>query len=175
MKPAITSTNTPTSTTPGWFGHPVMSLLVAATWLLLRESAGPADLLWAAVFGLVIPRLIHRFLGPAVRPRAWWVALRLTGVVLYDIVMSNLTVARIVLDPVSSPQPAWVPIKLDTTHPTAIVLFATIITTTPGTVSCVIDEQRGEILVHALDCTDVAGAAEQMKERYERPLMEIFG
>ena len=159
----------------GWFAHPVLSLMVAAAWLLLRESAGPADLLWAAIFGLGIPRLLHRFLGTPSRPRAAWTAVRLTGIVLWDIVVSNITVARIVLDPVSSPQPAWVPVKLDTTHPTAIALFATIITTTPGTVSCVVDEQRGEILVHALDCTDVVGAAEQMKERYERPLMEIFG
>jgi multicomponent K+:H+ antiporter subunit E len=99
---------------------------------------------------------------------------RLAAVVLWDIVTSNLNVARIVLDPTADPQPAWVPVKLDTTHPTAIALFATIITTTPGTVSCVVDELRGEILVHALDCDDPAGAAEQMKARYERPLREIF-
>jgi multicomponent K+:H+ antiporter subunit E len=41
-------------------------------------------------------------------------------------------------------------------------------------VSCVVDEARGEILVHALDCDDPASAAEQMKQRYERLLMEIF-
>ena len=54
----------------GWFAHPVLSLMVAAAWLLLRESAGPADLLWAAIFGLGIPRLLHRFLGTPSRPRA---------------------------------------------------------------------------------------------------------
>lgn len=158
----------------GWFAHPVLSLMLAAAWLLLRESAAPADWLWAAIFGLAIPRLLHRFLGAPTRPRALWTALRLTGIVLWDIVVSNLTVARIVLDPVANPRPAWVPIRLDTTHPTAITLFATIITTTPGTVSCVVDELRGEILVHALDCDDVAAAAAQMKDRYERPLREIF-
>ena len=158
----------------GWFAHPVLSLMLAAAWLLLRESAAPADLLWAAILGLAIPRLLHRFLGAPTRPRALWAAVRLTGVVLWDIVVSNFTVARIVLDPVSQPRPAWVPVKLDTTHPSAISLFATIITTTPGTVSCVVDEARGEILVHALDCDDVPAAAEQMKQRYERPLMEIF-
>jgi multicomponent K+:H+ antiporter subunit E len=171
MKQHITPTNTP----PGWFAHPVMTALLAGVWLLLRESLAPVDLLWAAILGLLIPRLIHRFLGPALRPRAWWVALRLAFVVLYDIIVSNVTVARLVLDPVSAPNPAWVRVKLATRHPTAVALFATIITTTPGTVSCVIDEQRGEILVHALDCDDVAAAAAQMKERYERPLMEIFG
>lgn len=166
---------TPTSTEPGWFAHPALSALLAVAWLLLRESLAPVDLLWAVVLGLLIPRLIHRFLGPALRPRAWWTVVRLAFVVLYDIVVSNVTVARLVLDPASAPSPAWVPVKLDTRHPTAVALFATIITTTPGTVSCVVDEQRGEILVHALDCDDVAAAALQMKERYERPLMEIFG
>jgi len=159
----------------GWLPHPVFSLMVAAGWLLLRESAAPADLLWAAILGLAIPRLLRGFLGAPTRPRALWAAVRLAGIVLWDIVVSNVTVALIVLDPVAKPKPAWVPVKLDTTHPTAIALFATIITTTPGTVSCVVDEARGEILVHALDCDDVAAAAAQMKQRYERPLMEIFG
>jgi multisubunit Na+/H+ antiporter MnhE subunit len=30
--------------------------------------------------------------------------------VLWDIVVSNLTVARLVLDPRAAPQPAWVPV-----------------------------------------------------------------
>lgn len=160
---------------PGWFDHPVISALLAAAWLLMRESLAPADLLWAAILGLVIPRLLHGFLGRTARPRAWWTAVRLTAIVLWDIVVSNLTVARLVLDPVATAHPAWVRLKLDARHPTAISLLATIITTTPGTVSCVVDEQRGEILVHALDCDDVDAAAAQMKQRYERPLMEIFG
>ena len=56
-----------------------------------------------------------------------------------------------------------------------IVLLATIITTTPGTVSCIVDEQRRMILVHALDCDDVAQMAAQIKQRYEKPLGEILG
>lgn len=159
----------------GWFSHPALSLLLAAVWLLLRESAAPADLIGAVVIGLVVPRLVHRFLGAPTRPRALGAAVRFTGVVLWDIVVSNLTVARIVLDPSSSPKPAWVPVPLETRHPLAITLLATIITTTPGTVSCVVDDERKEILVHALDCDDPAAMAAQIKARYERPLLEIFG
>ena len=74
-----------------------------------------------------------------------------------------------------APQPAWVPIALDVQDPVAIALLATIITTTPGTVSCVIDEPRRRILVHALDCSDPAAMAAEIKQRYERPLKEILG
>jgi multicomponent K+:H+ antiporter subunit E len=57
----------------------------------------------------------------------------------------------------------------------AIALFATIITNTPGTVSCIVDQERRQILVHALDCRDVEAAAADMKQRYERRIMEIIG
>jgi multicomponent K+:H+ antiporter subunit E len=159
----------------GWFAHPALSVLLAAVWLLLRESLAPADLIAAVLLGLVVPRITHGFLGPAARPRSLVTALRFTLVVLWDIVVSNLTVARIVLSPWSNPHPVWVAVPLATRHPTAITLLATIITTTPGTVSCVVDDEEGEILVHALDCSDPAALAAQIKQRYERPLMEIFG
>lgn len=165
----------PAGADAGWLDHPALSLLLALSWLLLRQSLAPGDLITAAVLGLVLPWLVHRFIGAAARPRRPWVALKLVGVVLWDIVQSNLVVARLVLDPLASPRPAWVRVPLSTRHPTAVTLFATIITTTPGTVSCVVDDTRGEILVHALDCDDPDAAAQQMKARYEAPLMEIFG
>jgi multicomponent K+:H+ antiporter subunit E len=158
-----------------WFGHPALSVLLAVVWLLLRQSAAPADLLGAVLIGLVVPRLAHRFLGAPARPRAWLVASRFVLVVLWDIVISNVTVARIVLNPASDPHPAWVPVTLTTRHPLAITLLAAIITTTPGTVSCVVDDESGQILVHALDCQDPAALAAEIKARYEGPLMEIFG
>jgi multicomponent K+:H+ antiporter subunit E len=95
--------------------------------------------------------------------------------VLWDIVRSNVTVARIVLQPGSNPQPAWLRVPYSLTDDRGVVLLATIITTTPGTVSCVIDEARREILVHALDAADPGAVVAEIVERYEQPLKEIFG
>jgi multicomponent K+:H+ antiporter subunit E len=157
-----------------WLPHPALSVVLAAVWLLLQQSVAPAHLLSAAVLALGLPRLLHGFLGDAVRPQSPRTMLHLAGVVLWDIVMSNITVARIVLNPASNPQPAWVEVRLDAQHPTAVSLLAMIITMTPGTVSCVIDERRHSILVHALDCSDAEEMAAQIKQRYERPLRRIF-
>jgi multicomponent K+:H+ antiporter subunit E len=159
----------------GWFAYPVLSAIVALTWLLLQQSAAPPQLITAAVLALLIPRLLYGFLGEPLRLRSWGAALRLAGLVVWDIVVANVTVARIVLSPWSDPHPAWVPVPLDVRHPTAITLLASIITMTPGTVSCVVDEARRQILVHALDCSDVPALAAEIKTRYEVPLKEIFG
>jgi multicomponent K+:H+ antiporter subunit E len=171
MKPA----SKPRAAGPGWLARPALSALLAAAWLLLQQSLALPQLITAAVLGLGLPWLLNSFLPAAGRLQSAGVAARLLVVVLWDIVLSNLTVARIVLTPGSAPQPAWADLPLDLQHPLAITLLATIITTTPGTVSCTIDERRHRIIVHALDCHDAAALVAQIKQRYEQPLKEIFG
>ena len=156
-----------------YFSHPWLSGLLAASWLLLQHSLAPVHLLAAALIGLTLPRLLHGFLPQAPRIRIL-AALRLGGVVLRDIVVANITVARLVLGPVARLQPAWITVPLTLTHPTAISLLASIITSTPGTVSCAIDEKRHFILVHALNCTDPVRLIADIQTRYEQPLMAIF-
>lgn len=158
----------------GWFSHPLLSLVIAGVWLLLQQSVRLPDLLAAAFIAVLVPRLVHGLLGGAVRPRGIVTIGRFLLIVLWDIVVSNLVVARIVLTPGRVPRPAWVPVALELHDQMATTLLAAVITTTPGTVSCVIDEEGRVIYVHALDCDDPAALAAQIKERYERPLKEIF-
>ncbi len=161
----------------GWrrqWPNPLMSLLLALSWLALSHSLALVHLLSAVLLGWVVPRLVQPFLGPASRIH-WGAAIRLLLVVLRDIVVSNLTVARLVLGPMSRPQPAWFAVPLASDHAMVNALLASIITTTPGTVSAVVDEQRRQILVHALDCSDAAAMVEDIRQRYEAPLLTIFG
>jgi multicomponent K+:H+ antiporter subunit E len=158
----------------GWLPHPTLSVLLALAWLLLQQSVAPPQIVFAALLGWALPRLLHGFLGEATRVHAWAAVLRLAGVVLWDILVANFTVARLVLWPSARPQPTWLAVPLDLQHPTAITLLATVITTTPGTVSCIVDAPGRQILVHALDGSDAAGQVRQIKQRYEQPLKEIF-
>lgn len=157
----------------GWLAHPVLSVLLGLSWLALSHSLEPVHLLSALLIGLIVPRLLSPFLSEASAVH-WPTVLRLVGVVLWDIVVSNLVVARLVLGPVDRMRPVWVEVPLASRHHRVNVLFASIITTTPGTVSAVIDEARGLILVHALNGEDPAAMAADMKRRYEAPLLRAF-
>lgn len=158
-----------------WLPHPLLSVMLAAAWLLLQRSVAPPHLITAGVLAVALPLLLAGFLPPATKLARPARVPAFAARVLWDIVVANVTVARIVLAPRSNPQPAWVPVALALHHPTAISLLATIITTTPGTVSCIVDAERREILVHALDCRDPVALAAEIKQRYETPLLEIFG
>ncbi len=158
----------------GWFDHPVLSLLLAVSWLALSRSVEPVHLLSATLIGLIVPRLLRGLLHVG-SPIRWSPAIRLTLVVLWDIVMSNITVAKLVLGPMSRPQPAWLRVPLASEHHRVNALFASIITMTPGTVSAVVDEDARCIWVHALNCDDADAMVADMKARYEAPLLTIFG
>lgn len=153
---------------------PFMSLLLALTWLLLNESASVGNLLLAALFGIAIPWWTERFRAERPRLKNFGVLARLLLVVLKDIVLSNITVARQVLGPESAIEPrfVWVPLSLRDPH--GIVLLAGIITMTPGTLSSDLSDDRRHLLVHALHCTDEAGLIADIKARYEAPLIEVF-
>jgi multicomponent K+:H+ antiporter subunit E len=154
--------------------RPGLTVLLALAWLALVRSLEPVHLLSALAIGLLVPRLVAPFLPQPGRVR-WGLALRLAGVVLWDIVVANWVVARLVLGPLERMRPLWLHVPLACGHPQVNALFATIITTTPGTVSCVVDEAARCIWVHALNGEDEAALVADMKARYEAPLMAVFG
>ncbi|MFW2161741.1 Na+/H+ antiporter subunit E [Acinetobacter beijerinckii] len=156
-----------------WFPHPFVSFLVFITWLMLANSLDLSDILLAFLLGILIPRLVRPFIART--PHIHWSpAIKLVFVVLWDIVISNFRVAKMVLGPLENLHPKWYRVPLETEHEQVNTLLAMIITTTPGTVSAGIDQEKGDILVHALSSDDIELDIQEIKNRYEKPLIEIF-
>jgi multicomponent K+:H+ antiporter subunit E len=157
------------------FPHPLLSVAIVLAWIALARDAGAGHLLLAIVLGIAVPLFTARFSPQPAHVVQAGAALRLLVVVAWDIVIANLAVARLVVGPIRRLRPAFVEVPLDTQHPFAIGLLASIITMTPGTVSCAVDRERRLIHVHVLDAADPAAVVADVKRRYEAPLKEIFG
>ena len=163
-----------TSVFERWFPHPLVSVIVGLSWLMLNHSLDAGTILMALILAVGIPRLVRPFIART--PNIDWLpAIRLFFVVLWDIIVSNIKVAKLVLGPMHKMHPKWFRIPLETQHEEVNTLLAMIITTTPGTVSAGIDQDRGDILVHALSADDTEAEIQNIKDRYEKPLMQIFG
>ncbi|MEJ7137683.1 Na+/H+ antiporter subunit E [Amphibiibacter pelophylacis] len=154
--------------------HPLWSLILAASWLLLNQTLAPGHLLWALLLAFVLPRWLHPFLLPVGHIHWRWLP-GLVGVVLFDIVKSALILGRQVLGRTDTLQPAWVCVPLASEHVLANALLASIVTTTPGTMSVDIDPRRRCLWVHAVHAPDAQGVADDIRTRYERPLLRLFG
>src|SRR5690606_16384255 len=101
-------------------------------------------------------------------------ALRLFCVLLWDILIASLDVARLVLGPMKRIKPSFVDIPLDIQDPFVGTLLAGIVSLTPGTVSIDIIQSQRVLRLHVLHVEDEAAVIEFIKTRYEKPLKEIF-
>lgn len=156
------------------FPNPWQSVFLGCVWVVANGSLATGTLLMALILATIIPQFTTRFWTNA--PDSVRVApfLKLTALVLWDIVRANLRVAKLVIGPNARLKPAFLVVPLDIRHPWGITALTSIITLTPGTVSTNVSGDGTALLVHALDVDDHEGAIRQMKQRYERPLMEIF-
>ena len=153
---------------------PPLSVAVFVLWLLLVGDFSLGQLALAALMALLLP-LLAGLLQPE---RARFGRTRTIHVlsrrVLWDMLLSNIEVARRILGPERALTPGfiWVPLDLQNIH--GITALASIITLTPGTLSAELTEDRRHLLVHAFNLKDADATVAEIKARYEAPLKEIF-
>jgi multicomponent K+:H+ antiporter subunit E len=110
------------------------------------------------------------------RPRLRPFALLAYGaMVLCDVVVANLHVARIILFlPAAKIQSAWISVPIDLPSPEARALLAGTITMTPGTLTADFARDGKSLLIHALHAPDPEAVKADIKRRYEARLQRIF-
>jgi multicomponent K+:H+ antiporter subunit E len=156
-----------------WLPAPLLSAVLLTVWLLLANTLDPAHVVLGALLALAVPLCVDRGAEQA-RLRKPLVIARLALIVLWDIVRSNIDVARRILGPEAALNPRFVRVPLDLRDAHGILALAGIITMTPGTLTADVSDDRGYLLVHALNVDDEAALVAQIKARYEQPLREIF-
>lgn len=155
--------------------YPLLSLSLLVMWLLLTGSLAPRSLLFAALLGLVVPFSLTLFEPEKARIRNPRAILRLTGIVLQDIVRSNIAVMAIIFGRRKKQRvSAFIHVPLEMRNSYGLAVLAIIITSTPGTLWVQYDSGRGRLLLHVLDLVDERDWIRLIKSRYERLLMEIF-
>lgn len=155
--------------------HPFLSLVLVFMWLLLTWFS-----LGHLILGTVIALVAGWAMG-ALRPsrpriRRWTPALRLGFVVTWDILVSNLAVARLILTNGrgGTRRSGFIRIPLELRDPTGLAILSMIVTATPGTAWIEHDRESGVLILHIFDLVDEAAQRDEICVRYEAPLLEIF-
>jgi multicomponent K+:H+ antiporter subunit E len=159
----------------GVLPYPLLSLVLLILWLLLNQSVSAGHVILGSVIAVLASWAMAALRPQRPRIRRPGAALRLAGMVVIDILRSNLAVGRII---VGSREPGvnagfmTIPLELRSRH--GLAILSIIITSTPGTIWVNYDAAKGTLLLHVLDLVDETVWVRTIKGRYERLLMEIF-
>ena len=155
--------------------HPLLTLLLVAVWQMLVNYVSLGTLVFGLILGILIPLLTAPYWPDRPRLKNPAMIVEFILIVLWDIVVANVSVAKIILFKRNQDmRPTWVTVPIDLRSPEAITVLAGTITMTPGTVSADVAADGRSLLVHCLDAADPDAVRDDIKQRYERRLREIF-
>jgi multicomponent K+:H+ antiporter subunit E len=155
---------------------PTVVLVLTVCWLVLQETIAFDQILLGAAIAVLLAWASSRLRPLRARIQRLDLLAGLILIVLWEVVQSNIAVARIVLGLVRNREirSGFVDIPLDLRDPHGLAALAAIITATPGTVWSGLSADSKTLTLHILDIQDEQHWICYIKGRFERPLMRIF-
>ena len=149
-------------------------VLLTAAWLALTGSLTIPNALLGLLLGLLassFAREQRRGSEVAIRPLR---VIGLAALFVWELTLSGLRVARLVLTPRMQLQPGIFAYRLKVDRNFEITLLANLITLTPGTLSVDVSADRKTLYVHAIDCSDPDETRRGIADGFERKILEAF-
>ena len=146
-----------------------LNVFLAVTWMLVNQSATLTDFF----VGFVVGYLALTITAPGYGRRIFR-ALFFVFYVVYQIIKSTVIVSVAVLLPNGRVKPGIVAIPLDARSYGEIMLLATVITLTPGTISVETGRRadgKQVLFVHCLLLDDPAAVIDSIKHDFERRII----
>ena len=152
-----------------------LNISLAIVWVVLTNEFTPANF----AVGFILVYFLLGVTEPALRPGSHYFGrvrrtFSLLFFFLWEVIVASLRVAYRVLDPRLHIHPAVLAIPLDVKTDAEIALLANMITLTPGTLSLDVSDDRSVMYVHAMDVRDVDAFKREIKDGFERRILEAF-
>jgi len=148
--------------------------LFALVWLAVSGSFTVPNLLLGIAAGALSLLLIRGHIQPDGRRLRPLKILSLLALFIKELALSAWKVAVLVASPKMTLKPGIFAFPLTVDRDFEITLLANLITLTPGTLSVDVSADRKVLYVHAIDCSDPAGARRDIANGFERKILEAF-
>ncbi|MBN8236712.1 Na+/H+ antiporter subunit E [Halobacillus kuroshimensis] len=151
----------------------VLNIIIAIMWMFLSESYTFTSFLVGYILGIILLFLLRRFVPDSFYMKRTWKFVQLILLFVRELVLSNLDILKYVYKPKQDMQPGIFALPIDVKTNFEITLLANLITLTPGTLSVVVSEDHTKIYIHAMDIPDVQETINDIKNSFEKQIMEV--
>lgn len=150
------------------------NILMALAWAAVTGSFSLVNLVFGFALGAVALSLIREQIGSMGYFSRARRVISLMVMFVYELVLSSVRVAIMVLNPKMELKPGIFAYPLKVDRDFEITLLANLITLTPGTLSVDVSDDRRTLYIHTVDCTDPDGLREDIADGFERKILEAF-
>ncbi|MEM6461284.1 MAG: Na+/H+ antiporter subunit E [Pseudomonadota bacterium] len=152
----------------------LMNVLLALIWVAVTGLFSVLNLVFGFFLAAAVLYLIREQVGSVGYFSRAGKFLSLFLLFLYELVMSAIRVAILVLSPQMKLAPGIFAYRLKVDRDYEIALLANMITLTPGTLSVDVSDDKKFLYVHAIDCSDPDATRKGIAEGFERKILEAY-
>ncbi len=152
----------------------LMNIILALMWAAVSGSFTGRSLLFGFGVGFLIMVITRQVIGVPTYGTRTLRALGLVAFFFWELIKATLRVAYDVLTPGLQIRPGVIAIPLDVKTDAEITLLANLITLTPGTLSLDVSTDRRVLYIHAMYMHDPEAIRRQIKQGFERRVIEVL-
>lgn len=125
------------------------------------------------LLGLLCILMMRRFFTTRLYIHRVWAVIKLCVLFLKELILANVAVLKVVLQPKMQMEPAFFKYETTLTAEWEITLLSSLITLTPGTVVVHISDDSKYLFVHAIDAADVEETIVSIRDSFEKAILEV--
>ncbi|ASP33308.1 MULTISPECIES: Na+/H+ antiporter subunit E [Stappiaceae] len=152
----------------------LINILLMLAWAAVTGSFAEVNLAFGFLLGFGALYLIREQVGTTEYTQRVTKGVGLAFLFVYELIKSAWRVAMIVLRPKIDLQPGIIAFPLTVDRDFEITMLANLITLTPGTLSMDVSEDRKTLYIHCIDVPDPQATIDDIKNGFERKILEVF-
>jgi multicomponent Na+:H+ antiporter subunit E len=150
------------------------NLALALAWVAVTGDLTGGNLMLGFGIGFLVLFFTAPIVGTPAYVRKVAQVLNLALFFIWELILSNLRVALEVLTPGYQLRPGVIAIPLDAQTDAEIMLLTTLISLTPGSIALDVSADRHELYLHSMYINDPEQARRQIKDGFERRVLEVL-
>ncbi|EGL82281.1 cation antiporter [Caldalkalibacillus thermarum TA2.A1] len=151
----------------------VINIGIAILWMFLQNEFTFVQFTLGYVLGIVLLFVLRRFLGTRFYMERVVALVKLIALFIYELILANIDMLKIVLSPRLNITPGIVAVPTSLKTDWEKTTLAALISLTPGTLSMAFSEEGDIIYVHFIHMKDKEEAVKNIKEGFERAILEV--
>ncbi|MCZ8535205.1 Na+/H+ antiporter subunit E [Psychrobacillus psychrodurans] len=151
----------------------LLNVLIALTWMFLSVSFKPTTFIVGYLLGLLMLFMLRKSFSSRFYMDRVWAVIKLASLFLKELVMSNFSVLKLIVQPSMPIRPAIFAMTTVLEQDWEITLLSSLITLTPGTVVIDISDDNKTLFIHSIDFEDIDEAVDSIRNTFEKAIMEV--
>lgn len=151
----------------------LLNVVLAFIWMFLSGRMNASGFIIGFLLGLLCIVMMRRFFTTRLYVHRVWAVIKLSVLFLKELILANVAVLKVVLQPKMNMAPAFFKYKTELTEEWEITLLSSLITLTPGTVVVHISDDSKYLFIHAIDAADVDETIVAIRDSFEKAIREV--